>query len=219
MTKDLSIRGFDEKTHSKLNQIATQQGVSVNSIVKDLVYRWLEKQDHVKKKHDLILYSDDESMSWLLRSIDRFLREGTWFRTYCAPRIHKPAGMLAKMDWYDSTVLPYVSEGKNFGRYTAQIVDRIQKKAGRNPVCWFDFVIEDISKASLKEAIRLEAMYDGNRLPGMTFCNYRLETLLSAGVSDMLELFEHHDQVFILKDREIVKLHVTRETVQKLLLD
>lgn len=219
MTKDLSIRGFDEKTHAKLNQIASQRGVSVNSIVKDLVDKWLEKQDHVRKKHDLILYSDDESMAWLLRSIDRLLKDGRWFRTFCGPPSYKSVKLLKKLDWFDSTIHPYSSENKNFGRYTAHIVDKIAKESGRLPVCWFDFLIEDISRSSLKEAIHLESQYDENRLPGMTFCNYRLDTLMSAGINDLMDLFSHHDQVFILKDKELVKMHITKEGVQKLLLD
>ncbi|CDI05303.1 hypothetical protein NITUZ_140378 [Candidatus Nitrosotenuis uzonensis] len=219
MTKDLSIRGFDEKTHAKLNRVASQKGVSVNAIVKDLVDKWLEKQDQVRKKHDLILYSDDESMSWLLKSIDRFLNDGSWFRTFCGPPSYKSVKLLKKLDWFDSTIHPYSPESKNFGRYTAQIVDRIVKESHNKPVCWFDFVIENISNSSLKEAIHLESQYDENRLPGMTFCNYRLDTLLNAGINDLMDLFSHHDQVFILKDRELVKMHITKEGVQKLLLD
>lgn len=53
----------------------------------------------------------------------------------------------------------------------------------------------------------------------MTFCNYRLHTLTNAGMSDIMDLFAHHDQVFMLKDSEIVKLHITKEDVQKLVLD
>lgn len=219
MTKDLSIRGFDEKTHSKLNQIASQRGVSVNSIVKDLVDKWLEKQSQIRKKHDLILYSDDESMAWLLKSIDKILKDGSWFRTFCGPSSYKSVKLLKKLDWFDSTVYPYNSQNKSFGRYTAQIVDKIAKESDKKPVCWFDFVIEDISNSSLKEAIHLESQYDENRLPGMTFCNYRLDTLLSAGINDLMELFSHHDQVFVLKDKELVKMHITRESVQKLILD
>jgi hypothetical protein len=218
MTKDLSVRGFDDKTHAKLNQIASQRGVSVNSIVKDLVDKWLATQEDAKKRHDLILYSDEESMTWLLKSIDRFLREGDWFRTFCSPPSHKSAKILSKLGWFDSTIKPYNSS-KNFAKYTGQIVDNIVKKSNKKQVCWFDFVIEDIANSSLNEAVRLDSMYDENRLSGMTFCNYRLETLLDSGISDLMELFAHHDQVFLLKDKELIKLHVTKESVQKLLLD
>lgn len=219
MTKDLSVRGFDDKTHAKLNQIASERGVSVNAIVKDLVDKWLEGESRVRKKHDLILYSDDESMAWLLRSIDRLLKDRGWFRTFCGPPSYKSVKLLSKMNWFDSTILPYNSKNKNFGKYTAQIVDRIAKESNKKQICWFDFVIEDISNSSFKEAVRLESIYDENRLPGMTFCNYRLDTLTNAGINDLMDLFAHHDQVFMLKDSEIMKLHITKEDVQKLVLD
>jgi len=86
-------------------------------------------------------------------------------------------------------------------------------------VCWFDFIIEDISKSSLKEAIRLEEMYNKNRLDGMTFCTYRTSTLMDAKINDMIELFSYHDEVFVLKEDEVYKLHITKESPHKLLLN
>jgi len=35
----------------------------------------------------------------------------------------------------------------------------------------------------------------------------------------MIELFEMHDQIFILKDAEVYKLHITKENVHKLFLN
>jgi hypothetical protein len=35
----------------------------------------------------------------------------------------------------------------------------------------------------------------------------------------MIELFEMHDQVFILKGAEVYKLHTTKENVHKLFLN
>ena len=42
------------------------------------------------------------------------------------------------------------------------------------------------------------------------YCIYKTETLLSAEIKD-LELFEGHDQVFILKQDDVYKLHITKE--------
>lgn len=42
--------------------------------------------------------------------------------------------------------------------------------------------------------------------------------LASAGISEIMDLCAHHDQVFVLKDGEIMKLHTTKD-VQKLVLD
>ncbi|MEM3143368.1 MAG: hypothetical protein QXW91_01910 [Candidatus Nitrosotenuis sp.] len=43
--------------------------------------------------------------------------------------------------------------------------------------------------------------------------------MLDSGINNLMELFAHHDKVFLLKDRELIKLHVTKESVQNLLLD
>ena len=39
----LIIRGFDDQVHDQLGKIANQRGVSINSIVKDAVDKWLKK--------------------------------------------------------------------------------------------------------------------------------------------------------------------------------
>ena len=50
------------------------------------------------------------------------------------------------------------------------------------------------------------------------YCTYKTDTLLNAEIKDMIELFEMHDQIFILKDDEVYKLHVTKENVHKIFL-
>ncbi|WP_415312750.1 hypothetical protein [Candidatus Nitrosocosmicus sp. FF01] len=44
MTRTLEIRGFNDKVHEKLGNLATQKGISINSIVRDAVDKWLEQQ-------------------------------------------------------------------------------------------------------------------------------------------------------------------------------
>ena len=75
MTRDLIVRGFDDQIHSSLGKIASQKGVSINSIVKDAVDKWLKQQQEIPKKHHLVIYSDNESMIGLLKSMDRLARE------------------------------------------------------------------------------------------------------------------------------------------------
>jgi hypothetical protein len=62
MTRDLLIRGFDDQIHSQLSELAKEKGVSINSIVKDSVDKWLNQQSDIPKKHYLLLYSDDDSI-------------------------------------------------------------------------------------------------------------------------------------------------------------
>jgi hypothetical protein len=82
-----------------------------------------------------------------------------------------------------------------------------------------DFLINDISKNSLKQAMIVEQLYDNNRLSGLMYCNYMTESLINSDIKNMIELFEMHDQVFILKDTEVYKLHITKENVHKMFLN
>ena len=75
MSHDLIIRGFDDQTHSSLGKIANQKGVSINSIVKDAVDKWLKQQQEIPKRHYLVIYSGNESMTGLLKSMDRLATE------------------------------------------------------------------------------------------------------------------------------------------------
>jgi hypothetical protein len=45
------------------------------------------------------------------------------------------------------------------------------------------------------------------------------KNLIHSDIKSMLELFEIHDQVFILKDTEVYKLHITKENIHKMFLN
>ena len=51
------------------------------------------------------------------------------------------------------------------------------------------------------------------------YCTYKISNLLKAQINDLVELFDGHDQVFILKNNEIYKLHITKENLHKLFLN
>jgi hypothetical protein len=82
------------------------------------VDKWLkQQQSQILKEHYLILYSDDESMLGLLKSMDRLANEGDLFRCFCGPPDSTSTELLTKLKWYDATVEPYcystnVQEGK-----------------------------------------------------------------------------------------------------------
>jgi len=219
MVKDLHIRDIDTKIHSQLGEAADQLGISVNSIVKDAIDRWLKAQSQTPKKHDLVLYADDKSMIHLIKSMDRITKEANLFKTFCGPPAYKAVKLLKKLNWFDATIHPYNSRAKNFEHYYAQIAEKIIKGSKKKAICLFGFISGDISKSSFKEAVKLEAMIDENRLQGMTFCPYRTNTVISAEIGDMMELFSHHDRIFILKGGEVYKLHLTTESVHKLFLN
>jgi hypothetical protein len=237
MTRDLIVRGFDDQVHADLGKIANQKGVSINSIVKDAVDKWLKHQQEIPKKHYLVIYSDDGSMNALLKSMDRLAREGDLFRCFCGPPHSPETELLSKLKWYDGTVMPYyyytnnnlnpakrqqthnTTNQKEVTKYCRQVMTKLAHGANNEKICCMDFLINDIAKNSLKEAMTVERLYDNNRLSGSIYCNYKTENLINSDIKSMIELFEMHDQIFILKDAEVYKLHITKENVHKLFLN
>lgn len=237
MTHTLIVRGFNDEVHEQLGKLANQKGVSMNSIVKDAVDRWLKQQkSEVPRKHHLVIYSDDESIIRLLKSMDGLAKEGNLFRCFFGPPHSSPIKFLSKLNWYDGTVKPYYYSGpnsrevqqlekqtkvqsqKNIMKYCHKVIENVAMTADNQLVCCMDFLINDVGVASLKQALDIEKVYDNNRIAGLMYCTYKMDNLLNSKIKDLIELFEMHDQIFILKDDEVYKLHVTKENVHKLFL-
>lgn len=216
MAKNLIVRGFDDNTHTQLGDVAREKGVSINSIVRDAVDIWLEQQKKsIPKKHHLILYDSDDSMIALLKSMDGLAKDSEWFRCYAGPPQSRVSKYINNLGWFEGTILPYEPQKQNVLRYCRATMERIAKSANSRQVCCMDFLINDVAKASLKQAINIEHAYDNDRISGFMFCTYRTDTLLGADMTSILDLFELHDQVFVLKESEVYKLHVTKESVHK----
>jgi hypothetical protein len=235
MTHNLIVRGFDDHVHTQLGEIANQRGVSINSIVKDAVDKWLKEQQlQVPRKHHLIIYSDDEFMLGLLKSMDRLAKEGDLFKCFCGPPSSTSTELLSKLKWYNGTIEPYYYSGdvqdrkqqshlqiqsqKNIMKYCGNVMENIANNSNGKQICCMDFLINDIAKSSLKQALTIEEAYNNSRIPGLMYCTYKTEILLNSEIKDMIELFEMHDQIFIVKNDEIYKLHVTKENAHKLFL-
>jgi hypothetical protein len=235
MAHALIVRGFDDQVHEKLGEMANQRGVSINSIVKDAVDIWIKKQlSDAPKKHHLLIYSDNESMMRMLKSMDRLAKQGNYFRCFFGPP-HSPATeLLSKLDWYDGTGKPYpysseegsqrmqqavpVQTRKNIMAYCNKILENVMKRTGNKQVCCIDFMINDVGKTSLTSALDIEKHYDDNRLGGLMYCIYKTNNILNSDIKDLIELFEMHDQIFILNEDDVYKLHLTKENVHKLFL-
>jgi hypothetical protein len=239
MTHDLLIRGFDDQIHSQLGELAKEKRVSINSIVKDAVDKWLQQQSDIPKKHYLLIYSDDDSILSLLKSMDRLAKENNMFRCFFGPPYANSTKLLSKLKWYDGTITPYyygtkktikqnqnqqiqIQNQKDSINYCNKVIENIVTTANNvnnKQLCCIDFLINDIAKSSIHQALILEKVYDDNRIPGLMYCAYKTETLLHSEIKDLIELFEGHDQVFILKDDDVYKLHITKENVHKLFLN
>ena len=231
MPHNLTLRGFDDKVHSKLGELANQRGVSINSIVKDAVDKWLQLQLQIPKKHYLIIYSTEESIMGLLKSMDKLAKEANLFRCFCGAPHSPSTRLLTKMKWHNAADESYGSKQdtkeqqhqslhpNNIMEYYKKIGENIAKNANNKQVCCMDLLMDNMTKLSLKDVLKLEKAYDENRISGLMYCAYKTETLLRAEIKDMIELFKNHDQIFIIKEGEVYKLHITKENVHKLFLN
>lgn len=217
MAKDLLVRGLDNQTHSELGSVSEKIGVSLNSIVKDAVDKWLKNHLQIPKKHDLIMYANNESLLHLLKSMDGIAKNMGWFRCFCSPPTHPTAKLLGRLHWFDVTASPYNISQKNINRFFSKVIENALKAAKGKQLCLFDFVIEEYAKSSLRDAIRLESSYNSNKLNGVVFCPYQLIDI-GKEMTQLIEIFDAHDQIFIVKNADIYKLHLTKENTHKLFL-
>lgn len=250
MTRTLVIRGFDDEVHARLGRLANESGTSINSIVRDAVDKWLKGKSVIPKKHYLVIYSDNDSIIGLIKSMEALAKEAKLVRCFCGSPDSKTTKQLTKLDWYDGTSRPYpyptntnipTSHQELIPRYQHQIphkplspsklktldvlkyaekgMKNIVKIAKNEQVCCLDFVVNDIANSSLSEALTVERAYDNERIAGIMVCLYKTENLLASEIKDLIELLEIHDQIFIVKDHEVYKLHITKENVHKLFLN
>lgn len=245
MARTLVIRGFDDKIHAQLGQLANRKGISINSIVRDAVDKWLKHQSEIPKKHYLIIYSDDDSIIGLLKSMDTLAMEANMVRCFWGPPDSQITKHLSKLNWYNGTIEPYpfstiggnttvtlphrqqdqqlttrqLKNQKNIVKYIDKVTENIIDNADNKQVCCIDFMVNDVSRSSSIEGISMERAYDNDRISGSMYCLYKTATLLNLELKEMIELFEMHDQIFIVKDHEVYKLHVTKENVHKLFLN
>ena len=219
MAKDILVRGVDEEIYASIGDAAKEKGISINSLVKDALDSWLSRRDDDSNIHHLILYADDKSMSSLLSSLDYYAKKSGWFRCHFGPVDNFGVKMLDELKWHNGTISPYEASTKNMISYCGNIIKNMMKKANKQPVCCIDFILGDIAnKKSLSQALKIEHEYNKGRIGGLMFCPYKTSDLLSAGINDIMELFEEHDQIFVLKEDKVYKLHLTLESVHKMIM-
>ena len=235
LTHNLIIRGFDDQVHEKLGEIANQRGVSINSIVKDAVDVWLKKQQsEIPRKHHLVIYSDDESMMRLLKSMDKLAKEGNLLDASLDRRVILPPNFCLDLNGTNGTAKPYpysfatqskdeqhglplqqqqqqhqtqaqaqiqVQSQKNIMKYCGKVIENVARNANNKQICCMDFVINDVGKDSLKQALAVEKAYDDNRIAGLMDRTYKTDNLLNSEIKDSIELFEMHESNFHTKRR------------------
>jgi|SRR6476620_113752 len=218
MAHNLIIRGFDDEVHSQLGELSRQKGVSITSIVKDAVDKWLVQQKEIPRRHHLVIYDDDESIKSLLKSTDKLARGGEWFRCFVSSLNFSLNDLLKEIEWFDNILSVDKHSKQELMKYFINILQNILKNANNKQICCIDFLINEIANSSINEAINIEKSYNENRLEGIVFCAYKANNLLGASITDLIKIFDLHDQIFIIKKEQIYKLHLTKENVHKLFL-
>lgn|SRR5215467_388938 len=220
MVHDFIIRGFDDDVHSQLGDLSRQKGVSINSIVKDAVDKWLKQQKEIPKRHYFLIYDNDESMKSILESMDEMTKKGDWFRCFVRSSDYSIMDLLEKLNWFDGTKMQYKNPQRDYMKYCSSVVQNISKNSGNKEVYCIDFLMNDIATTtSMKEAIKIDKAYDENKLEGIVFCACRANIFFDNSVAEMLELFDSHEQIFIIKAGLVYKLHISKENIHKLFLD
>ena len=220
MTKDLLVRGLDDEIHSKLGSVADALGVSLNSILKDAVDKWLEQNSQQIHKHELILYRDEKSLSNLLKSVDHIAKAENMFRACCGPKNHTGIQFLEKHGWFNGTIEPFSEILVKPYQYTTKILQAIGSKVGKKQLFVMAFLAGHIAeKHSLSKATKFCQWYGEKDVPGITHCVAKANTFFSHDVDEMLEFFSIHDQVFIIQDDKLHKLHLSHENIHKLFMN
>ena len=219
MAKKILVREIDEEIHTKISRLADQKGMSINSIAKDALEKWIKQQDQVPHKHDLLIYDNEKSLVNLLRTMDRFAKEGNWYKAFCGSAANKSVKFLTKIGWNNVTIKPYQTTQKEIPKYCSSVMKKLERDSKGSNVCCMDFILEDVAEKSLKQAIAIESGYNLGRIPGVMFCPYKTDTILKEGIESMMNLFAEHDQIFVLKNEELHKLHITKENTHKLFMN
>ena len=158
-------------------------------------------------------------MNNFLKYLDRMTSDTEWFKSFAAPPKHNTEKTLSKLGWFNGTIKPYNPHGTDGSKYCGRVIQNISKESKKQPLCCVDFVITDVANNSFSHAMKLEQSYDDARLPGLMFCPYKSSDLMNSDITDIIELFLMHDRIFVLKNDDIYKLNITKESIHKIFLN
>ncbi|HEY7108527.1 MAG TPA: hypothetical protein VH415_03775 [Nitrososphaeraceae archaeon] len=227
MAKDLFVRGFDEKLHAKATQIATNDRVTLGSIVTDAIDKWVKNYEKNRHRHNLILYSDQISLKKILDEINN-LASDNWLKSYCGPAEHSGIKILDKRKWFDATGNKYedfLEKPQETGIKVIETINSKVKEAASSkgnsnllPMT-VTFLVEDLArKESVKEAAGVCKWYESKSLPGVTYCIANAKNVLAASFDELFELFNAHNGVFLIKNNKIYRLRIDDEHFYSLLI-
>jgi hypothetical protein len=223
MVKDLFVRGFDEKLHAKATQIAINDQVTLGSIVKDAIDKWIKNYEKNRHKHNLILYSDEVSLRKILDEIDKFASDN-WLKSFCGPSKHSGTQILSKRDWFDAAANNYGDLLEKPQETGVKVIETISSKieSSRSSKSGYGvrnttgllpltvaFLVDDLAREhSVKKAAGFCEWYERKSIPGITFCIANTKNILTGTFDDLFELFNSHSGVFLAKSKKIYKINL-----------
>jgi hypothetical protein len=221
MVKDLFVRDFDEKLHVKATQIAANNHTTLASIVTDAIDKWIKNYEKVRHRHSLILYSDEISLSKILREIDK-LASDNWLKSFCGSTKHSGIQILNKRKWFDATANNYDEFLEKPQEAATKVLENINNEIGSSrrllPLT-VAFLVEDLArKESVKKAAGFCEWYERKSTPGITFCIASARNILTASFDDLFNLFDAHTGVFLVKNNKIYRLRLDDEHFYSLLV-
>ncbi|TBR23128.1 MAG: hypothetical protein EPO63_06190 [Candidatus Nitrosotenuis sp.] len=207
MGKILYVRSFDDDLHDEINEAARKEGTTPAAILEDAIKAWREQKGRDRKKHHLLLYSDKESLQRFLKKLDNASKEN-WFQAFNADENESSSIFLKKLGWADIT--PKQKE-KTPKQYFDNITKTLETKPNQKPICVVGFA----HPPSVSVINNFEKEYNTRRLRGVAICTYDSKDLAGSSFDDIIELFEEHDKIFILKKDDFYELSITKENFLK----
>jgi len=218
MVKDLFVRDFDEKLHAKASQIATDDGITLGSIVVDAVDKWIKNHEKNQHRHNLILYDDEKTLSKLLDEIDK-LASDNWFKSSCGSAKHYGMQYLNKRKWFDATASNYDKLLENPQVTGNKVLENIGNKVGSKFPLTVAFLVEDLArKKSIRKALGFCEWFESKSLPGITYCIANTKDIISGSFDDLFDLFNVHNAMFLSKGNKLYKMRLDEERFYSLLI-
>jgi len=218
MAKTLYVRTFSETIHNELNNISQDQGVPVGSIIEEAVNEWIKNKDDVPRQHNLVLYSDEESLLNFLKKMEELTKQD-WNRITLGSESNKGKNYLKRKQWIDITIFPYTQGLKNAEKYSSQVFDRLNKETKDKKSMFMGFMTGEVAaKYSLKKSIEFEKISNQKVKSGIVFCPFNMKDLVGANMIELFDLINEHQKTFVLKKNEVFELNLNKTNHLKLLL-
>jgi len=217
MSKTLYVRTFNETMYDQLSDHSQKKGVTVGSIIEDAVDKWLKHKHDIPASHNLVLYSDEDSLLHFLKKMEELTKED-WTRVCLGPESHEGKKYLKKRHWTDVTISPYAQGIKKPEKYSAMVFDKVAKEVKGKKSIFMGFMTGDSAgRFSLNKANELEKIASSKITSGIIFCPFDMTKLMSSSMVSLLELINEHDKVYVLKKNEIFELNISKTNHSKTL--